>query len=58
MKTKCDCGEPLPMHLLELADDRFSHVCSCERVWKLVDGKPKCTGTEINPFARYDRGKP
>ena len=50
---KCKCGEPLPMHLFNIAKpkDHFSHVCTCERKWeKKADGSIVCVGTWHNPF--------
>lgn len=52
--TKCECGSPLPLHFLEFADERFSHVCRCERKYKVEGGAFVPDGFEANPFARYD----
>ena len=40
------------MHLVDMLS---SHVCSCERKYVPRDGVFVFVGTEINPFARYDR---
>ena len=50
-EQKCECGAPLPMHLFEIADERFSHTCSCGAVWRLVKGEPAKVGYGYNPFA-------
>jgi len=52
--AKCECGSPLPVHFLEFADERFSHVCRCERKYKVEGGAFVPDGFEVNPFARYD----
>jgi len=51
-EAKCECGSSLPMHLVDMLS---SHVCSCERKYVPRDGVFVFVGTEINPFARYDR---
>jgi hypothetical protein len=52
--TACECGSPLPVHFLEFADERFHHICQCERKYKVEDGAFVPDGFEVNPFARYD----
>jgi hypothetical protein len=56
MREKCNCGQPLPLHLAELApsDGSFKHVCSCEIRWKWDGSDFIEDGSEPNPFARYD----
>ena len=53
-KNACTCGAQLPHHLANLAnnDERFTHICSCERAYKVRSGKFVLVGTEHNPFAR------
>lgn len=57
--THCACGQPLPIHLAEVADGDadFQHVCSCRRAYKLVDGEFVASGTARNPFAEYDEAQ-
>lgn len=50
--TSCPCGQPLPTHLADCG--LTSHVCRCERAFKVIEGKFVANGTEVNPFARYD----
>jgi len=52
---KCRCGKQLPTHLAEVAGDKLTHVCSCERSYKVVGGKFVENGREPNPFARVKR---
>lgn len=49
---KCVCGQHLPVHLAEIGLQ--SHTCSCERAYRVEDGKFIEDGTRPNPFARYD----
>jgi len=56
--SDCPCGQPLPWHLFELVDERFSHICSCERRYRLKDGKIVQDGTERNPVAEFDLAHP
>ncbi len=51
-KTRCTCGSPFPMHIAKMLTD---HVCICERSYKVKDSEFIPNGTEMNPFARYDR---
>jgi hypothetical protein len=53
-RVTCECGSPLPVHFLELADERFSHICQCERKYKVEGGAFVRDGFEVNPFARFD----
>lgn len=57
VRKPCVCGAPLPHHLADLADDHFTHVCSCERAYKVIAGVFVLNGTEANPFARHDRSE-
>lgn len=51
-KEKCECGEELPHHLVEVADGlAMTHICICERRYRVKDGKFVQDGTESNPFA-------
>ena len=54
----CTCGTRMPWHLIALGIT--THVCACERRWISIDGgaRVKLDGTEVNSFARYDRGGP
>jgi len=53
--TKCECGKPLPVHLLGIMQS-FTHVCSCGRAYKEVAGMQfEFSRREANPFAEYDR---
>ncbi len=52
--TECTCGEPLPMHLVDIADEHFTHVCSCEQAWKVASGLWVNIGTQENAIARLD----
>lgn len=29
----CECGSRIPLHLFEVADERFCHICFCGRVY-------------------------
>lgn len=31
---RCKCNRELPWHLFELADEHYSHHCSCGRVYQ------------------------
>jgi hypothetical protein len=54
--TKCEA--PLPVHLADIADDSFSHVCSCGDVYKVVKGNFVETGQHtFNPFATCGEGE-
>lgn len=52
---KCVCGKPLPVHFLDLGGSKFTHVCSCERAYKIVKGKFVESGRESNPFAKVKK---
>lgn len=52
--TKCECGEPLPVHLADLVDENFTHVCSCKKAWKVTSGLFVYVGEEDNPIADLD----
>jgi len=55
VRTNCDCGQELPMHLFDLVrpEDRFSHICSCGRRWeKDGHGDTVCACRQENPFAK------
>lgn len=51
--TSCVCGEALPIHLAEIG--LTAHSCSCERHYKVKDGKFIFDGTAKNPFAQWDQ---
>jgi len=53
---KCPCGARMPWHLIKLGLN--SHTCSCERTYKVEDGKAIPAGTKVNPFARARGGPP
>lgn len=53
-ESQCACGAALPVHFIEIADDRFAHVCACERRYVVKEGVFVEDGTQVNPFARYD----
>jgi hypothetical protein len=53
----CPCGELLPVHLLQFVDDRFRHVCSCERAYIVREEKFVQDGSEVNPFARIRKAE-
>lgn len=45
----CKCGAPFPFHLAKVG--LTAHVCSCERSYKVVEGRFVESGREANPFA-------
>lgn len=56
----CACGQSLPTHLAVFAkgDKDFTHVCSCERAYKVdAEGAFVLVGRQKNPFAEYDRAR-
>ena len=36
-EERCYCKQPLPWHLVRVGDSRYSHVCSCGRIWKWLN---------------------
>jgi hypothetical protein len=52
-KPGCACGAALPHHLADLMnnDARCSHICRCNRRFKIVDMAFVEDGTQANPFA-------
>ena len=52
--TKCECGEPLPMHMVDLYTERDTYVCSCEQAYKATCGMWIHIGTQENAIARLD----
>lgn len=54
--TACVCGQPLPMHLVDiLVGPGAAHICSCERKYTSDGTTWTCVGTAPNPFAQHDR---
>lgn len=45
----CACGSPFPHHLANLGLP-FTHVCKCERRYRVVEGRFVADGLEANPF--------
>jgi hypothetical protein len=52
--TECECGQPLPVHLADLVDENYTHVCSCRKAWKVTSGLFVCIGDQDNPVADFD----
>lgn len=53
--AKCFCGSEIPWHLVGIMDARFSHICSCRRVYLWLDKRTlKFDGFGRNPVAEYD----
>lgn len=52
--TKCTCGKPLPVHLADLVDENFTHVCFCKKAYKVCSGLFIHIGEEDNPAAAFD----
>jgi hypothetical protein len=58
-KSRCECGEELPLHMVALL---ASHTCSCRRHYKVISPRTeravfKLDGTRANPFAEFDAKK-
>lgn len=51
----CPCGLALPWHIHVIADDRFTHICLCERYYEWAPEGFVLRGTKPNPFAKFDR---
>ena len=51
----CPCGNRLPWHLFNLDLGGFSHNCSCDRLFKKVDGVVCVVGMKKNQIAEWDR---
>lgn len=50
---KCECGEPLPNHLLGLSDPsrfacEFFHTCRCHRKYRGIEGGWQYVGLSLN----------
>jgi hypothetical protein len=41
---KCACSAGLPWHLVEVAEVRFNHTCSCGLSYQWRDGGLVCVG--------------